>query len=84
VPVVVVPQMSEQEIVGRRVDQLGVGLYLPKEEATAEKLRSSVRHLLAEDRFRQQAALVQQSFHAAGGVARAADVIQTFTRQRGA
>lgn len=83
VPVVVVPQMSEQEIVGRRVEELGAGLCLAKEEATAEKLRESVQRLLAEDRFRQQAAVVRQSFQTAGGVARAADVILTFTRQRG-
>ncbi|MCA1649811.1 MAG: hypothetical protein LC753_05835, partial [Acidobacteria bacterium] len=82
VPMVVVAQMSEQEIIGRRVAQLGAGLYLPREDATAEKLRTSVRHLLTDSRFREQAALVQQSFRTAGGVARAADAIQTFTRQR--
>jgi len=83
VPVVVIPQMSEQEIVGRRVEELGAGLCLAKEEATAEKLRESVERLLAEDRFRQQAAVVRQSFQTAGGVARAADAILAFTRQRG-
>jgi MGT family glycosyltransferase len=83
VPVVVIPQMSEQEIVGRRVEELGAGLCLAKEEATAEKLRESVERLLAEDRFRQQAAVVRQSFLTAGGVARAADAILAFTRQRG-
>lgn len=83
VPVVVIPQMSEQEIVGRRVEELGAGLCLAKEEATAEKLRESVERLLAEDRFRQQAAVVRQSFQTAGGVARAADAILAFTRPRG-
>ncbi|MGI8782146.1 MAG: macrolide family glycosyltransferase [Acidobacteriota bacterium] len=76
VPVVVVPQMSEQAIVGRRVEELGAGLYLAKEEVTAEKLRESVQRILAEDRFRRQAALVRESFEAAGGIARAADAIQ--------
>jgi AcrR family transcriptional regulator len=58
--------MSEQEIVGRRVEELGTGLYLAKEEVTAEKLRDSVQRLLAEARFGQQAASVRDSFQAAG------------------
>jgi len=82
VPIVVIPQMSEQEIVGRRVEELGAGLYLAKGEAMAETLRKSVQRLLAEDRFRQQAALVRESFQAAGGVARAADAVLAFTRTR--
>jgi MGT family glycosyltransferase len=82
VPVVVVPQMGEQEVVGRRVEQLGAGLYLSKSDATPESLRASVRRLLAEERFRQQAAVVRESFQTAGGVQRAATVIQDFARRR--
>jgi UDP:flavonoid glycosyltransferase YjiC (YdhE family) len=77
---VVVPQMGEQAIVGRRVAQLGAGLCLTKEEVTVETLRDSVRRLLVEDRFRSQAAMVCQSFREAGGVARATDAIFAFTR----
>jgi MGT family glycosyltransferase len=80
VPVVVIPQMSEQEIVGRRVEQLGAGLFLSNAEATVESIRESVQRLLAEARFRQQAAVVRESFQTAGGVARAADAIRAFTR----
>lgn len=80
VPLVVVPQMGEQAIVGRRVEELGAGLYLAKEEATPHRLRESVQRLLAEDRFRGQAGVIGESFKAAGGVARAADVIQAFTK----
>jgi MGT family glycosyltransferase len=79
VPVVVIPQMGEQEIVGRRVEDLGTGLYLAKAEVTAEKLRDAVRRLLAEDRFRKQAALVRESFQNAGGAERAARTIKSFT-----
>lgn len=80
VPMVVVPQMGEQAIVGRRVEQLGAGLCLRKEEATAERLRESVRRLLDEDRFRRQADVIRRSFLAAGGPSRAADAILAFTR----
>ena len=77
---VVVPQMGEQAIVGCQVEQLGAGLCLTKEEATASGLRESVQRLLADDRFRQQADVVRRSFLDAGGAARAADAILAFTR----
>jgi MGT family glycosyltransferase len=81
VPVLVIPQMSEQEIVGRRVEELGAGLYVAKEDVTAERLRESVQRLLAEPRFGRQAAVVRESLQTAGGVARAADAILPFTRR---
>ena len=79
VPAVVIPQMGEQAVVGRRVEELAAGLYLAKDEVTAETLRDAVRRLLSEDRFRRNAALIRDSFLTAGGVARAADAIQAFT-----
>lgn len=82
VPLVVIPQMGEQELVGRRVAELGAGICLAKDEATPATLRESVARLLAEDRFRRQAAVVRGSFLAAGGVTRAADAILAFTRHR--
>jgi MGT family glycosyltransferase len=80
VPMVVVPQMGEQAIVGRRVEQLGAGLYLAKEGATADALRAAVHRLLTEDRFRAQAEMIRRSFAEAGGAPRAADAIGLFTR----
>jgi len=80
VPMLVIPQMGEQMIIGRRVEELGAGLYLEKAEVTADKLREGVRCLLADRRFREQAARVRQSFQTAGGVVRAADAIRAFTR----
>ena len=47
------------------------------------RLRESVERVLAEDRFREQAAVVRESFHAAGGAARAADAVLTFTGRGG-
>jgi MGT family glycosyltransferase len=81
VPLVVIPQMGEQAFVGRRVENVGAGLYLAKEDVTADSLRHSVRRLLGEDRFRCQASVVRESFERAGGVARGADAVEAFTRQ---
>jgi MGT family glycosyltransferase len=82
VPLVVVPQMGEQEIVAKRVEGLGAGLCLAKKDVTADRLRQSVNRVLGDDRFRAQAAAVRRSFDAAGGVARGADAILAYTRQR--
>lgn len=80
VPVVVVPQMGEQELVGRRVEQLGAGLYRSKSDATPQNLRRSVRQLLTDDRFRRETAKVRLSFLAASGVEQGAAAIIDFTR----
>jgi len=81
VPVVVVPQMSEQAIVGQRVQELGAGLYLAREDATPQNLRASIERVIADDTFRRQAAAVRDSFQAAGGVEPAATAILAFTRK---
>src|SRR3954468_10765447 len=80
VPVVVVPQMVEQEIVGRRVEQLGAGLFLPKAAVTAEALRAAVRRVLSDESYRRPPAGVGEAVPAAGGVRRAADAILEYTR----
>jgi MGT family glycosyltransferase len=83
VPVVVIPHMGEQAIVGRRVEEIGAGLHVWKDEATPAKMRESVQRLLTEKGFREQAAVLRQSFEDAGGVSRATDSILAFTREGG-
>jgi len=75
VPLIVVPQMSEQAIIGRRVEELGAGVYLAKEAVTPVRLREAVQRVLGEDGFRRQSAVISESFRSAGGVTRAADSI---------
>ena len=82
VPLVCVPQMGEQEIVAGQVEALGAGLRLAKGEVTAHRLRESVQRVLDDERFRQQAAVVRESFEASGGAARGAEAILAFTRHR--
>jgi MGT family glycosyltransferase len=82
VPLVVVPRMGEQEIAARQVEALGAGVCLAKNEVTVDRLRQSVRRVLDDERFREQARLVRESFDAAGGAARGAEAILDFTRKR--
>ena len=82
VPLVVIPQMGEQEIVGRRVEELGAGLYLAKAKADGGTLRDVGR---AGPRGRAvsatRPAVVRESFLAGGRRRRAAaDAIMAFTQ----
>ena len=81
VPLLVIPQMGEQHINGKRVEELKAGLLVSNAEAGAVRLRHSVRRLLDEPQFREGAAAVRQSYADAGGVARAAQLIRDFTRR---
>ena len=83
VPMVTVPQMGEQQIVSRRVEQLGAGVYLANADASPERLRLAVRRLLAEARFRDQAARIGATLRAAGGTVKAAALIREFAGQVG-
>jgi len=82
VPVVVIPQMSEQEIVGRRVEELGAGVFIAKESVTPERLRESVEQVLNDDGFAARAQRLSTSLRAAGGASRAADAVQALVRSR--
>lgn len=78
VPMVTVPQMGEQELVSRRVEQLGAGVYLARRDVSPRSLLHSVQRLLVEGQFREHAARIGETLRAAGGPARAAGLVQTF------
>jgi MGT family glycosyltransferase len=82
VPMVVIPQMSEQAIVGRRAEELGAALFLAKTDVTPARLRASVARLLEVSDFTRSAAAIGRSLREAGGVARAADEVLMFTRRQ--
>lgn len=83
VPLVLIPQMSEQAMVARRVHELGAGLILRPEDATVEQLRSSVERLLREPAFRLAAQAIGRSLQSSGGVSEGADALQGFARAAG-
>lgn len=81
VPLVVVPQMGEQELVGSQVERLGAGVRLHRDSVTPASLRAAVRRVLEDRRFRERAVAIGHSFTAAGGADRAADAVLAFTRR---
>lgn len=78
VPLLVYPQHGDQHLVAARVAELGAGLAIGPDQATPERLRAHATRMLAEPSFRRQAAVIAESFHAAGGARRAADAILSY------
>jgi MGT family glycosyltransferase len=76
VPMLLVPQQSEQTLNAMRVVELGAGLMLKKPQMNAQTIRESARRLLTEDRFKAAAARVGETFRTAGGAAKAADEVE--------
>lgn len=76
VPVVVVPQMAEQRVNAGQVQELGVGRWLPREQATAEALRDTVRAVMEDRQIAAAVAGLRQEISEAGGATAAADVIE--------
>ncbi len=75
VPLVVTPIKDDQPVVARQVRDAGAGLQLKFGRVGADKLRQTVDRVRTEVGFRQAAARVAESFAAAGGAERAAEVL---------
>jgi MGT family glycosyltransferase len=75
VPLVLVPQMFEQEMNARQVVVNGAGIRLDRTTVTPDRLRQAVDSMMLQPAFRQNAERVGATLRAAGGAARAADEI---------
>ena len=80
VPLVVIPQMGEQMIVGLRLEQLGAGICLGRDQVTIPNLRRSVLQILDQGDFRTASRRIGDSFRSAGGVKHAADLIAAYVQ----
>ncbi|TIP68959.1 MAG: oleandomycin glycosyltransferase, partial [Mesorhizobium sp.] len=74
----VVPQGADQPMVARRVVELGAGLALRTDDATAETVQALAWSLLDEPRFREAAAAQGAAQRQAGGARRAADELERY------
>lgn len=75
-PIVGVPMLADQRDMAMRVEDAGVGLCLDKQHMTAAALRQAIHRVLHEPAFTAHIAPIQSSFALAGGVRRAADLIE--------
>jgi zeaxanthin glucosyltransferase len=74
-PMVVMPLAFEQPAIAARVAHSGAGLMLSR-RTSAAKLADAVRRVQTEPRFRERAEALAAEMRAAGGVTRAADLIE--------
>lgn len=77
VPLLLCPKQEEQTLNSSRVVELGAGLMLRKRHLTIETLRQTATQLLVDHRFKTNARQIGESLRAAGGMAKAADEIES-------
>ena len=78
VPLVVVPQRGDQNLVAARVAELGAGVCLAPGEVTPWSLRDAVSRVFADTNFRSKARSIGKTLQDAGGYERAANEILGF------
>ena len=83
VPLIVIPQTSDQPFVAQRVRRLGAGYALFRQPVRPEELNRLVDAILADDSVRAECERIAESFREAGGFVRAADVMLEAIRTQG-
>ncbi len=83
VPLVVIPQSADQNLVGQRIEQLGAGKKMPMTRVNAQALRHIAEEILSQPAYQQASAQLGRSFGQPDGYIHAADEIQAFKRLHG-
>ncbi|MDT3427382.1 MGT family glycosyltransferase [Paenibacillus forsythiae] len=81
VPMVVIPQMFEQEITARRVTLLGLGQHYLPDEVTVQVLQQSVQEVSEDEQLRKRVYDMQKQIQEAGGAIKAAEGIEQFINE---
>ncbi|WNG87595.1 glycosyltransferase [Mycobacterium sp. ITM-2016-00317] len=82
VPVVALPQMTEQQANADRIAELGLGVTLPATEVNPEALRAAVDHVITSAQVAENVRLMRERIRAAGGAHAAADVVERLLATR--
>lgn len=73
VPAVMFPQQSEEVMVAKRMEELGIGVILKND--TPEQIKKAVADVLKNNTYKTKAEIIAQSFKKAGGAKKAAEAI---------
>lgn len=82
VPIVAVPQMTEQQANADRIAELGLGVRLSPTEVNAERLRAAVDEVATSGRVAAKVRDMQSRVGAAGGAQAAVDVLEGLLERR--
>ncbi len=82
VPLVVIPISGDQPYTATRVAALGLGLAIGPDERTPENIRSAVREVLAQDRYRAAARAFAAQMEALPPIQHAVDLLVRLARDR--
>lgn len=76
VPMVAIPIANDQPGVAARIVWTGTGEVVPLKRLSASRLRSALKRVLTEDSYKKNALRLQEAIKRAGGVKKAADIIE--------
>lgn len=80
VPAVIVPQVLEQTVTGRRAEELGGAICVLRHKLTPERLRAAVERILGDGSYSANAAKIGETFRSAPGMDEAAERILDYAR----
>ncbi|MEC1072254.1 macrolide family glycosyltransferase [Priestia megaterium] len=78
VPLVVIPVMGDQPIVANRIEELGAGLQLNRQDLDAITLRNTTEQVLSNSSFKEKSLEIGKSLRDSGGYEKAVEVILKF------
>lgn len=76
VPMVAIPNAFEQSGIAARIAWTGTGEAVSLAGLSVPKLRGAIKRVLQEDSYRKNAVRLQKAIRQAGGVGRAADIVE--------
>ncbi|MDJ0692283.1 MAG: glycosyltransferase [Xenococcaceae cyanobacterium MO_188.B32] len=76
VPMVAIPITNDQPGVAARIAWTGTGEVIPLGKVSVERLQKAIKQVLTEDSYKKNALRLQEAIERAGGVSRAADIIE--------
>lgn len=76
VPMVAIPITHDQPGVGARLLWTGAGEVVPLNRLSVSRLKAAVQRVLTEDSYSDRASKLRESIQQAGGVVRAADIVE--------
>jgi MGT family glycosyltransferase len=76
VPMVAIPVANDQPGVAARIAWTGAGEVLPLSRLNVPRLRAAIQQVLTQDSYKNNATRLQAAINRAGGVRRAADIVE--------